>query len=139
MTNADENLSPRLREFAREVDDLKVTGGRSNPERTWMILGAVALAVGLVLCLVAWIRTGGTSNTGDFADFAAMGRFGLALSFTGAALFAVMSMRRWLRFWLVRLVYEMREQSDRFDSGLLAAVERDVSQPPSDDPSSSPL
>lgn len=138
MTNAEENLSPRLREFVNDVDDLKVTGGRSNPERTWTILGAIGLVVGLVLCLVAWIRTGGTSNTGDFADFAAMGRFGLALSFAGGAVFAVMSMRRWLRFWLVRLVYEMREQSDRFDSGLLAAVDREVSQPPSGDPSSSP-
>ncbi len=138
MSNTDENLSPRLQEFVRDVDDLKVTGGRANPERTWMILGAIALIAGVVVTLVAWIRTGGTSNTGDFADFAAMGRFGMALTFAGAALFAVMSIRRWFRFWLVRLVYEMREQSDRFDSGLVAAVDRDITQHPSDDPSSSP-
>lgn len=138
MSNAEEHLPPRLQEFVRDVDDLKVTGGRSNPERTWMILGAIGLAVGLVLTLLAWIRTGGTDNTGDFADFAAMGRFGLALCFAGASVFVVMSMRRWLRFWLVRLVYEMREQSDRFDSGLMSAVERDVSQAPIGAPNSSP-
>ena len=42
MTTTEEHLSPRLQEFRRDVDDLKVTGGRANPERTWMILGAIA-------------------------------------------------------------------------------------------------
>ncbi len=138
MTATEENLSPRMEEFTRDVEDLKVTGGRSNPERTWMILGAIGLVAGIALTLVAWIRTGGTSNAGDFADFAAMGRFGMALTFAGAALFTVMSMRRWLRFWLIRLVYELREQSDRFDSGLMTAVETDLSRPPTGGPNSSP-
>ena len=101
--------SPRLQEFQAEVDDLKVTGGRANPERGWMILGGVAMVAGVVLTLVAWVNTGGTNHPGDFADFAAMGRFGMALTFAGTALFTVMSMRRWLRFWLLRLVYELRE------------------------------
>ena len=121
----EESLSPRLEEFRREVDDLKVTGGRANPERTWMILGAICLAAGVALTLVAWIRTGGTSNSGDFADFAAMGRFGMALTFAGAALFTVMSMRRWLRFWLIRLVYELRDQADRADRGHVTAADPD--------------
>ena len=108
-TDADAPLSPRLQELQTVVDDLKVTGGRANPERSWMILGGIAMVVGVVLALVGWVNTGGTSNTGDFADFAAMGRFGIALTVAGTALFTVMSMRRWLRFWLVRLIYELRE------------------------------
>jgi hypothetical protein len=135
MSNPDDQLPPRLEEFRRDVDELRLTGGRANPERTWMILGAVGMAAGLVLTLVAWLRTGSSNNTGDFADFAAMGRFGTALALAGATLFAVMSLRRWMRFWLIRLVYELRNQSDRFDQGLLSAVERDVSRP-TGDPSS---
>ena len=138
MSSTEHDLSPRLEEFVTQVDDLKVTGGRSNPERTWMIVGAVGLVLGLVLTLMAWIRTGGTSNTGDFADFAAMGRFGLALTVAGAVLFAVMGTRRWLRFWLVRLVYEMREQSDRFDRAATAPVEHELSRSPNGVPNSSP-
>ena len=110
---SDEAVSPRLQEFQRDVEDLKVTGGRANPERAWMIVGAVAMVAGVALGLIGWISTGGTSNTGDFADFAAMARFGLALTIVGSALFTVMSLRRWFRFWLVRLVYELRDQADR--------------------------
>lgn len=108
-----EDVSPRLQEFQRDVEDLKVTGGRANPERAWMIAGAVAMVAGVALSLIGWISTGGTSNAGDFADFAAMARFGIALTIAGSALFTVMSLRRWFRFWLVRLVYEMRDQTDR--------------------------
>jgi hypothetical protein len=117
MSTSEEGLSPRLQAFSAEVDDLKVTGGRANPERAWMTVGAIGMVVGVVITLVAWLNTGGTSNTGDFADFAAMGRFGMALTFAGTALFTVMSMRRWLRFWLIRLVFELRDQADRVADG----------------------
>jgi hypothetical protein len=113
VSTTEEALSPRLQQLKAEVDELKVTGGRANPERTWMILGGVGMVAGVVITFLAWINTGGTSNAGDFADFAAMGRFGMALTFAGTALFTVMSMRRGLRFWLIRLVYELREQTDR--------------------------
>ena len=113
MTTTDDSLSPRLQQFQREVEELKVTGGRANPERAWMIVGALAMVLGVVLSLIGWISTGGTDNSGDFADFAAMGRFGVALTIAGGALFTVMSLRRWFRFWLVRLIYEMRDQADR--------------------------
>ena len=118
MSNTEEALSPRLEEFQREVEDLKVTGGKANPERTWMILGAIGMVVGVVLSLVGWLGTRGTENSLDFADYSAMGRFGMTLTFAGSALFTVMALRRWFRFWLVRLIYEMRDQADKaFNSG----------------------
>jgi hypothetical protein len=42
-----------------------------------------------------------------------MGTFGLVLAVVGAALFIVMSLRRYFRFWLVRLIFEQRESADR--------------------------
>jgi hypothetical protein len=117
MTTSQQSLSPRLEAFQRDVEDLKVTGGRANPERAWMIVGAVAMVAGVALALVGWVGTGGTSNTGDFADFAAMARCGIALTIAGSALFTVMSLRRWFRFWLVRLIYEMRDQADKAFGG----------------------
>jgi hypothetical protein len=116
MTTTDEPALPRLQEFQREVEDLKVTGGRANPERAWMIVGALAMLAGVVLGLVGWIGTRGTESNLDFADYAAMSRFGIALAIAGSALFTVMSLRRWFRFWLVRLIYEMRDQADKATS-----------------------
>ena len=34
--------SPRLAQFQAEVEQLKVTGGKANPERTWMIIGGLS-------------------------------------------------------------------------------------------------
>ena len=110
---ANEPLTPRLREFQAEVEQLKVSGGRANPERTWMIIGAVAMAAGGILSLLAWILTRGTTSTVDFARYIVMGNFGLTLALAGTGLFVVMSLRRYLRYWLVRFIYEMRDQADR--------------------------
>jgi hypothetical protein len=116
-STAPQPLSPRLQEFQSEVNQLKVTGGRANPERTWTILGAIAMIVGLVLTLISWLATRNTSDTLEIADYNAMGGFGLALTIAGTGLFLVMSLRRYFRYWLVRLIYEQRDQTDRIISG----------------------
>ena len=105
--------SPRLQEFQSEVDKLKVTGGKANPERAWLIVAVIGMIVGVVLSLVGWLSTGGTTSTLEIADFSAMGQFGLTLTIASTGLFVVMSMRRYFRYWLVRLIFEQREQTDR--------------------------
>jgi hypothetical protein len=112
-TTPAEPLSPRLQEFQSEVSKLKVTGGRANPERTWSIIGGLMMAVGIVLTLIAWLLTGGTDDSREFADYNAMGTFGLTLTIAGTGLFLVMSLRRYFRYWLVRLIFEQRDQTDR--------------------------
>lgn len=103
-------LSPRLREFQEEVSRLRLSAGAIRAERLWLALGGLATAAGVVVTLAAWIGTRGTESQLDFADFAAMSRFGIALTVAGAALFTVMSIRRWFRYWLLRLIFELREQ-----------------------------
>jgi hypothetical protein len=105
--------SPRLAEFQGEVDKLKVTGGKANPERVWVILSGIGMLVGVVLSLLGWILTQGTTSTLDFASYNAMGNFGLTLAIVSGAIFTVMSVRRYFRYWLVRLIFEQREQTDR--------------------------
>ena len=105
--------SPRLQQFQGEVDSLKVTGGKANPERVWVILSVIGMLLGVILTLVGFIATQGTKSTLDFASYNAMGNFGIALTVASAAVFVVMSLRRYFRFWLVRLIFEQREQTDR--------------------------
>jgi hypothetical protein len=112
-TTSAQPLSPRLQEFQTEVSKLKVTGGRANPERTWSIIGALLMIVGVVLTLVGWLATSNTDDTREFADYNAMGTFGLTLTIAGTGLFLVMSLRRYFRYWLVRLIFEQRDQTDR--------------------------
>lgn len=117
MTDTPMDVSPRLQQFQSEVEQLKVTGGRANPERTWGIVGIVLMVAGIVVTLVAWQATHGTSDAREFADYSALGTFGLALAIVGSVLFLVMSLQRYLRYWLIRLIYEQREQADRIISG----------------------
>lgn len=105
--------SPRLQQFQAEVEQLKVTGGKANPERTWSIVGAILMVLGVILSLVGWLGTRGTTNSLDFADYNAMGNLGMVLAIVGTGLFMVMSLRRYFRYWLVRLIYEQRDQMDR--------------------------
>lgn len=112
-TTNQESLSPRLQQFQAEVEQLKVTGGKANPERVWMGLSIAAMIAGVAFSLVGWLGTQGTESALDFADYSAMGRFGLALTVAGAAVFVVTSLRRYFRYWLVRLIYEHRDQVDR--------------------------
>lgn len=118
MTDApsDTPLSPRLQQFQTEVDGLKLTGGKANPERTWMIVGGILMAAGIIITLVAYILNTGSTKQGEWADNNVLSNFGLALNIVGSVLFLVMSLRRYLRFWLIRLVYETREQTDRLSN-----------------------
>ena len=73
----------RLDQFTSEVNQLRVTGGAANPERQGAMWGAGLMGVGAIAAIV------------------------------GLALYMRNSMTRYLRFWLIRLVYEQREQADR--------------------------
>jgi ABC-type sulfate transport system permease component len=112
-TESPNELSPRLQEFQGEVDSLKVDGGKSNPERIWLILSRLGLLVGIILSLVSWLSTQGSTRGVWTDDYAAMGTFGLTLAVASGAVFIVMSLRRYFRYWLVRLIFEQREQTDR--------------------------
>jgi hypothetical protein len=105
--------SPRLQEFQSEVDKLKVTGGRANPERVWLILSIIGMLAGVVLSLMGWLQTHGTTSTLEQNDFSSMGVFGVSLTIAATGVFIVMSLRRYFRYWLVRLIFEQREQTDR--------------------------
>ena len=112
MGDAEQELSQRLQQFRSDVDNLKLVGGRADVERRWMVAGVVAMIGGVVLSLVGWIGTQATESDLEFADYAAMSRFGIAVTIAGSTLFTVMSLRRWFRFWLLRLIYELRGHDD---------------------------
>ena len=108
-------LSPRLQQFQAEVDQLKVTGGRANPERNGRILGGVLMAVGLILGIYAYFGLShSTSNPLQQGDATVVGLLGVGFTIVGTGLFVVFTLTRYFRYWLVRLIYEQRDLADRF-------------------------
>jgi hypothetical protein len=107
-------LSPRLQKFQTEVDQLKVTGGKANPERAGRAIGAVLMAVGLILGIYAYFGLSHpTSNPLQQGDATVVGLLGVGFTVVGTGLFVVFSLTRYFRYWLVRLIYEQRDMADR--------------------------
>jgi hypothetical protein len=112
--SSDQMTSPRLQQFQEEVNGLKVTGGKANPERTGQILGVILMVVGLVLGFYAYFGLSHpASGPLQQGDATVIGLLGVGFCVVGTGLFVVFSLTRYFRYWLVRLIYEQREQTDR--------------------------
>ena len=112
--------SSRLEEFHQEVAKLRATGGRANPDRWIFRIGLILTLAGLAFTVVSFILTGkpydtegGNLHQSNHVDLVVSAVFGLSITFVGLVMITVSSFKRFMRYWLVRLVYEYREQTDR--------------------------
>lgn len=118
--------SPRLAEFQEEVDKLGVTGGKANPERKLVRFGVFLVIAGIVLEIVALILSlntsgipegvsaaeqisAGLSSSRDQGHALIIALCGLGAILAGGIFYIANSLSRFLRYWLVRLIYEIRE------------------------------
>ena len=110
----------RLDQLRDEVSKLKVSCGAVNPERLAGKWGIGLTIFGFVVAFVSWWSA---FNAGDYASIyrsEIMAAIGIGLSIVGIVIWIRNSLTRYLRFWVIRLVYEQREQTDR----LIEALER---------------
>jgi hypothetical protein len=105
--------SARLAEFEQEVAKLKVSGGGANPERLAERWGIGLTILGFVVAFISWWSA---FNAGTFADIYRAQIFaliGIGISIVGIVIWIRNSTTRYLRYWIIRLVYEQREQTER--------------------------
>jgi hypothetical protein len=111
----------RIKEFELEIGELKLKGASNEQERVLLALGALLLVAGLVVAVLGAVQAVGTTNTADqLAAIASGSLLGVALVAAGVALFVRYSQARFLRFWLIRMLYEQQTQADR----IVAAIEK---------------
>jgi hypothetical protein len=109
-----ETNSQRVDEFRREIGSLHIANPADDRERIWLIAGMVAAVAGIVLVIVGYIGASGTAVVGNQIPYLISGGvLGLSLVIVGSALFVRYSLSRYLRFWLIRSIYEERSQTDR--------------------------
>jgi hypothetical protein len=119
--SADTMSSERLAQLKDEVSKLKVTGGMANPERLAGKWGIGLTIFGFVVAIVSWWSAFNAGRLEDIYRSQIFAAIGIGISIVGIVLWIRNSLTRYFRFWLIRLVYEQREQTDR----LIAALERE--------------
>jgi uncharacterized membrane protein YidH (DUF202 family) len=116
-----DETSPRLQEFQAQVDDLRLSGGKANPERM-AVRGAIALfVVAVALGLAAYFNSTSLDDARDQNEMIILALVAVVLALGSVGLFVRASMTRYFRYWLVRLVYEDRANTDR----LIEAIRED--------------
>ena len=111
---------PRLEQFEAEIAKLKVKGGRADRERVVVILAVLATIAGFI---VTAIGITGVRNAGDQleqGDSMSVTILGVGIAIVGVVVWARCSLSRYLRYWLVRDLYEQRASTDR----IVEAIER---------------
>lgn len=121
MNPVNEN-DARIEQFKSEIDGLKLRGSSSDGEKRLLILGVLLLIAGVGLAIFGAVEVGLVGDApADQRAYMAQGSFlGIALILAGAALFVRFSLARYMRFWMIRLTYESRANTDR----VVDAIER---------------
>jgi hypothetical protein len=80
-------------------------------------LGAVMMVAGIVITIAGYLLSHNTSDALSQNDDQLVGMIGIAVAAVGGATFLRYSLAQFLRFWLARLIYEQRTQTDRLING----------------------
>ena len=121
MSIQEQHVTPsnRVDQFKADIAEMKLRDPRASRERMLLVLGVVLMVLGVVLAVVAYFQSHGASagfNTegpAEQRDAIVIGIVGASLGIVGAALFLRYSMAQFLRFWLARVIYEQKAQTDR--------------------------
>ncbi len=99
----------RREQFEEEIAAVRIRTSKAEAEQRFALLGLIALIAGAGICLIAYIASGGQSDTRDVISSVILALLGVSVSIIGAALFLRYSLARFLRFWLLRLIYEQQD------------------------------
>jgi uncharacterized membrane protein YidH (DUF202 family) len=109
----------RVEQFQKEIADMKLRDPATSRDRMWLAAGIALMVVGIALAAIAYPMSHGTTNPLQQSDAITLALAGIAAAVVGGALFLRFSIAMFLRFWLARVIYEQKAQTDR----LLAAAD----------------
>jgi hypothetical protein len=97
------------RDFATEVGKLRASNNSGPMDQRVSLLGVILAIIGLATILVCFLQSRGYSDPRDQTDSLILSVFALGLIVFGSTLYIRSSMTRFLRYWLLRMVYEQRD------------------------------
>lgn len=110
-------MNDRIERLKSDAAELNVGKGAGR-DGIYQMLGAVAMGVGVVIAFVAYQLSLGKDDQRDIQSLQILGVAMLALAVVGAAVFLRYSLARFLRFWLLRQLYEGQSHIDQVVAAL---------------------
>jgi len=116
----EQGMNDRIERLRAEAAELKVGKETASRDGLYQVAGAVAMGVGAAVALTAYWTSLGKSDSRDIDSLMILAIAMLALAVVGAAVFLRYSLARFLRFWLLRQLYEGQAHLDQ----LVASIDR---------------
>jgi hypothetical protein len=110
-TTTEAEPADRRQRFEADLAEIKVRTGTNASEGRLVAIGVAMMAIGLVIAIASFVASGGQADTRDVLSSVIMAIVGLSVSVVGAVLFLRYSFARFLRVWMLRLLYE--QSADR--------------------------
>jgi hypothetical protein len=103
----------RVEQFKRDIAEMQVKDPAAGRDRLALRGGFALMVIGVIVTIVGYVVSHGTSNPLSQNDALIIALIGIAVTVLGAALFLKGSLSTFFRFWLARLIYEQKSQTDR--------------------------
>lgn len=103
----------RVQEFKSAIADMKLRDPSTQGERRWLGIGIALMIAAIAISVYTYFQSQQEDFIEDQTELLSLGLVSIVLALTGIALFLRYSFGRLMRFWLVRVVYEMRAVSDK--------------------------
>jgi len=97
------------RDLGAELARLRASNNSGPTDRGLSLLGLIAAIAGLVIILICFLQSRGYSDIRNQMDALILSLFGMGLTILGSTLYIRAAMTRFLRYWLLRMVYEQRD------------------------------
>jgi hypothetical protein len=103
---------PRIERFRNELAELKTATSRGTSEQLLLVLSIVLMVAGIVVAFGAFMTSHQSSadavGQANQRDMIVLAVAGVACAVVGSALFLRYSFAKFLRFWMLRQIYENR-------------------------------
>lgn len=100
----------RAVEFQAEIAAMRSKTSRQSLEQILLALGIVLMLAGVVLGIIGYFASTNASDPRDQNEYIILGLLGISLTLIGTVVFLRYSIARFLRFWLLRQIYEKQNQ-----------------------------
>jgi hypothetical protein len=124
-------MNDRIERLRSDAAELNV--GRSGArDGLYQTVGAIAMGAGVVVAFVAYQLSLNKDDSRDIASLQILALSMLTLAVVGAAVFLRYSLARFLRFWLLRQLYEGQAHIDQVVAALQPGTSASAPRPDSD-------